>query len=520
MPCPPEKTSYLSTYIINNMILHRYVLFTFLAFSITILKAQELPVAEVTFDFNDHVFKEKNDKLKMKAIGASLSNDRFGNKESAVHLDGNLYSYLNLGTSTILKPKKGTISIWVTIDRDVRTGRGSPSNPIIVTKNSENRGWYNAYYVGYELATNRIGAVSSIDSVSSEAIAFGKDSLIFNKWYHIAITFNNDSLWLYIDGELQNRSFKGFETFYLPSDSVVIGHGASKVNERFTQGCFDDIQFFHRVLKPNEIKDLYNAPNPNAFQRKLTEAFKYGLIVLLITLTIIFILYRNKQKLKKQKERLELDNKIAQLEMQVVKTQMNPHFISNCLAAIQGLIYDGSVEKAGQYIAKFSLFMRRVLNYSDKTFISLEEELELVKLNVELEQLRFRDKFEFTLSIDKDVDVFEVMMPSLITQPIIENAIWHGLLPLKDKRKPTLKMYVYQKEESLYIEIEDNGVGRDPVLVDKRNSKGTRLIKDRLESLSRLSGSSNYKMEIVDLKNGSPDPKGTKVILQLDNIRE
>jgi LytS/YehU family sensor histidine kinase len=239
-----------------------------------------------------------------------------------------------------------------------------------------------------------------------------------------------------------------------------------------------------------------------------------------VLLIILLMLYRNKQKLRKQKEQLELNNRIAGLEMQVVKTQMNPHFISNCLAAIQELMYDNKIDKAGQYIAKFSLFVRQVLNYSDKASITLNEELELIKLNVELEQLRFRDSFEFNVDLAPGLNLGEVTIPSLITQPIVENAIWHGLLPLREKRRPILNIRLYQKNGSLFVEVEDNGKGRDVVMVKQKVSRGTRLINDRLEILRRLSGSANYKMEVIDLVDEKGEASGTKVILQVENSNE
>jgi len=200
--------------------------------------------------------------------------------------------------------------------------------------------------------------------------------------------------------------------------------------------------------------------------------------------------------------------------------EMKCGFISNCLAAIQELIYNGNVEKAGQYIAKFSLFLRRILEFSDKTYITLEEELEIIKLNVELEQLRFKENFNFNISLRPDVHPKDILIPSLITQPIVENAIWHGLLPLKD-RKPRLGIDIYLKEGSVFIEIEDNGTGRkNEANGEEKKSKGTRLVKDKLESISKLTESANYKMKIIDLFNERNEANGTKIIIQLDNNSE
>lgn len=344
--------------------------------------------------------------------------------------------------------------------------------------------------------------------------------MIFGKWQHIVITQDSSFFAFYINGILQQKVIKNFNTKYLSSDSVVVGHSASKKNERFSIGSFDDIQIFHRVLSSSEIKELYNAPNPNKLKNAFTEALKYGTIILLLVVVIIILIIRNKRNLKKQKEQFELINRITELELKVVKAQMNPHFISNCLAAIQELIYKNDVDKAGQYLAKFSYFLRQILNYSDKNFITLSEELEIIKLNVELEQLRFKDEFDFQLIIHEDIDMDEVLIPALITQSFIENAIWHGLLPLNNNRKPKLIINILLQNGLPIIEIEDNGVGRNLNKVVSENSKGTKLIVDKIESLNRLYNTTNYKMEIIDITDINKKPIGTKIRIHLDNIKE
>jgi hypothetical protein len=476
--------------------------------------------ADITFDFNDQNFKEKNDKIKAKAASLTFVEDRFGNSKSAIYIHGNISSYLNLGTSPLLKPQRATISLWVNLDREVRTGKGYSFNPIICTKNSTNHGWYNSYHIGLELSNYHICCVNSLDSTKPEALVHSTEPVQFNKWYHYVMTFDHDTMALYINGELESKCPKKFETIYLASDSVVVGHSASSTNVRFSMGKFDDIQIFHRVLGPDEVKELYNAPNPNKYKRILSELIKYtGLALIPVGIGLI-LLYRYRRKMKQQEERLELQKHIAELEMKVIKTQMNPHFISNCLAAIQELIYSGNVDKAGQYIAKFSLFLRGVLDHSDKTYISLKEEMQIIKLNIELEQLRFKETIRFSVEVSGDVDL-QTPVPSLITQPLIENAIWHGLLPLKDLREPRLKLKVYSINGSVLMEIQDNGVGRktsNPT--SGKVSRGTKLVKDKLESISKLTSSKNYNLKIEDLVNDKGEPEGTKIILQLDKDPE
>jgi len=480
------------------------------------LYAQTDSSTTLSFDFNDHRIDEKNHRVSPKPVGISLTNDRFGNEQSAVYIHGHTNSYLNLGTSPLLKPRRGTVSLWVNLERVVLAGKGYESNPILVTKNSPNDDFYDAYSLFYDRKSERFMIFSSKDS-TEQAGANSLEKVIFNRWYHLVFTYDDAHIAFYINGELQLHSLKNFPTVFNPLDSVIVGHGANKKNERYMRGSVDDIHFFHRVLSPQEIVDLYQAPNPNKLKRLMREMTMYGTIILVLIMVIVLLIIRNKRNLKKQKEQFELINRITELELKVVKAQINPHFISNCLAAIQELIYD-DVDKAGQYIAKFSYFLRQVLNYSDKNYITLAEELEIVKLNVELEELRFKDQFRFEFEIDEQADT-EQLIPALISQPFIENAIWHGLLPLQHQRPARLWVRVIQKEDTVCIEIEDNGVGRKPAAEPGANHKGTKLVLDKIETLNRLSKELNHQVEIIDLKDEAGGPAGTKVVILIRTMK-
>ncbi|MBI3519589.1 MAG: hypothetical protein HY062_09570 [Bacteroidetes bacterium] len=114
-----------------------------------------------------------------------------------------------------------------------------------------------------------------------------------------------------------------------------------------------------------------------------------------------------------------------------------------------------------------------------------------------------------------------VLIPSLITQPFIENAIWHGLLPLESKRKACLSIIIEEKNDTVYLEIEDNGVGRSFNYESKKHdSKGTKLAMDKIESLNKLLKGNDYKLDIVDLFDELNNPSGTKIIIQLKNSKE
>ena len=231
----------------------------------------------------------------------------------------------------------------------------------------------------------------------------------------------------------------------------------------------------------------------------------------------------NEKILAEQNAILEykVNERTSELNIKALKAQMNPHFLSNCMAAIQNLIYKNNIEKAGYYLAKFSLFMRQILNYSDKTFITLAEEIDMIKLEMELEELRFNSDVDFTISVSDNIVITKCLIPALITQPFIENAIWHGLLPLAGIREPRLKVDIRRIENEIRIEIVDNGIGRKKESIKlNKNSKGTTLIEDRLKSLNILYPQAKLSLELIDLKNNLEQPMGTKVLITYREIFE
>jgi hypothetical protein len=242
-----------------------------------------------------------------------------------------------------------------------------------------------------------------------------------------------------------------------------------------------------------------------------TAWFRVLAIMLIVSITaiIVAVFYNGKRK------KAEVSALLAEYKLTALKAQINPHFISNSLSAIQLLIDSGHVDNANRYIAKFSLLIRHVLKYSDKSATRLSDELKIVGLNVELEQLRFVNSFSFKIIMDDNIDPDEIYIPPLITQPFIENAIWHGLLPLKAEHLPELIMKVEKTENTLTISIIDNGVGRHHQAQIKntqednvRESKGTVLIQKRIENLNNLYRATAH-LEMIDLIDENANPRGT-----------
>jgi sensor histidine kinase YesM len=226
-----------------------------------------------------------------------------------------------------------------------------------------------------------------------------------------------------------------------------------------------------------------------------------------------FIQKRNKQNQQQKLDALENKQRLAQIEMQAIKAQINPHFIFNCLNSIKSLNYQQRYAEADSYTDKFSTLLRNVLDFSSHQTISLEQELNYIKNYIELEQLRFGEKLQFELTIDSIINQKNIQIPALLLQPYIENAIRHGIGNLVNE-KGILKLNIAQQVNFLIVLIDDNGVGREKAMlintkkIDYHQSKGTELSNRRLELY-------NIECLVIDKKNEDEMSIGTCVQLKI-----
>ena len=222
--------------------------------------------------------------------------------------------------------------------------------------------------------------------------------------------------------------------------------------------------------------------------------------------------------MKKSRDELMLLNvKLAETKFLNLRLQMNPHFLFNSLSSIQHLIVSQQTTKAYRYLTVFSNFLRSLLNFAEKNFIPLDEELKILKMYVELESLRFDDSFSWEISTDENLSQDEVLVPSLMVQPFAENAIWHGLLH-KDGEKKLKIRFTNNSEDYLECIVEDNGVGREKATEIRENkissriheSKGIGIIRERLALLQQKTGKP-ATVEMEDLYDQQHNPAGTRV---------
>ena len=262
--------------------------------------------------------------------------------------------------------------------------------------------------------------------------------------------------------------------------------------------------------KEIEIQDLKISQQQSQFYYIIS-----GIIVLIIVSYLLF----NRYKLKQKHVRIELEKKNIEIEQRLLRTQMNPHFIFNSLNSINSFITDNNSDSAQAFLSKFARLMRYILENSRKTMVPLEDEVNTLRLNMELEQLRFDHKFDFEIAIDDNIDPEFTYIPPMLIQPFIENAIIHGL-SLKENGG-LLKLGFELNGELMHCFVEDNGVGRELSASlksesgkSKHRSLGMQVTKERLEILNEKTKEKVF-FEITDLKDEEGKPAGTRVDLKI-----
>ncbi len=221
-----------------------------------------------------------------------------------------------------------------------------------------------------------------------------------------------------------------------------------------------------------------------------------------------------------QIEMYSMNEQLSKAKLEALRSQMNPHFIFNSLNAIQECILTNKVDAAYKYLSEFSKLQRMVLNNSEKELIPLSSEIEMLQLYLSLESLRFSKSFSYDMNTTGIQDGDEIIIPSLITQPLAENAIWHGLRNKEGEK--TLQITYEEKHGRLVITVEDNGIGRERAAKIKDQkigsiqyaSKGTIMLQQRLQMLAQQFNA-DISLITIDKKDASGNSTGTKVVLSL-----
>jgi ligand-binding sensor domain-containing protein/signal transduction histidine kinase len=226
--------------------------------------------------------------------------------------------------------------------------------------------------------------------------------------------------------------------------------------------------------------------------------------------------FRQKEAEFRQRE-AEAKQQMAETETAILRLQMNPHFIYNSMNSINAYILNKDIDTAGDYLNRFAKLMRMILDFAKKPYITLYDEIQLLEQYLLTEAMRFEGQFSFSFEVDDSIDQDDVIVPTMILQPFVENAVWHGLS--QKKGDGCVKIGFKIEEESLVCSVEDNGIGREAAgRVKNRSpvheSKALAITRQRLELLKAKTGA-RADCEIVDLKDANGQAMGTKVLLHL-----
>lgn len=370
----------------------------------------------------------------------------------------------------------------------------------------------------------------------SEAIEYYRQAIFFGKWIAENHAFYSD----------KRRSI---DFWFLPSQDVPVFYEISgfktviaaykSISEVYrNQGNYKEalINFEEAVSIEKQLEKIYRRSEVIQLSTRYETSFKdqriqmliqeseqgilkinrSRLIILILSgfmalgLAIFLILFRNKIVKARQ-------NSIA-LQQRLLRSQMNPHFIYNSLSCIQSFILSHEPDLANKYLAHFARLMRNILKSSAQEFVTLEEEIVTIENYLELQRVRFADKFDFRIEVDETLDTGTLLLPPMMAQPFIENSIEHGI---KHKvSKGLIEVRFWQSDGSFFYEIRDDGIGREKAREiqmksdAKHRSVATTITRERLAVINRKR-KHKISLGIIDLKDDAGEGVGTRVVFEV-----
>lgn len=319
-----------------------------------------------------------------------------------------------------------------------------------------------------------------------------------------------------------NKITFNFSSIDYSSTPVIYAYKMDGLDKAWTTGTSRNVvyqnlspgsyMFKLRVRKPgmnwSQVISLKIIIKAHFWQKPL---FFMALFVLVVGFLALYIIRRKNLQMKKR----EIDHQLIILEQKTLQSMMNPHFIFNSLGSIQNYLLQKKSGEAGLYLSQFARLIRQNLNAINSASIILDDEVERLRNYLDLEKLRMENKFEYSIDIDEKLDADEIQIPSMIIQPFVENAIWHGISPLDEKGVITIKFRKID-EKSLKIIIKDNGIGMQKsqeysIKSEKHFHLGMEMTRRRLDLLGKKY-SIKTSFEFCEVSPGLPHP-GTRVVL-------
>ncbi len=241
--------------------------------------------------------------------------------------------------------------------------------------------------------------------------------------------------------------------------------------------------------------------------------FRAIVILMAAALVTAFLKYRINTIRKEQSMIVAYDKQLADLKMQFLRAQMNPHFMFNSLNSIKHFILTNEREKASEYLSNFAQLIRSILSFSNARYISLADELNTLETYIGLERIRFSNGFEYQIKVSPFIDPTALLVQPLIFQPYVENAVWHGLMHKETDR--ILKIEIAEDQNMLTCSISDNGIGREKSASIKTKSNTRKSLGLQISELRMKSQDASTNVKMVDLKSDDGTALGTRVLISL-----
>jgi tetratricopeptide (TPR) repeat protein len=323
-----------------------------------------------------------------------------------------------------------------------------------------------------------------------------------NDLYNLA-WLNRDMSSMYLTMGDFRRAYEHFVKYHNLNDSLN--------TRKYDMGLADARTRYETETKEKELQLLTLKLNQH-------ELYLYGFVALIVLLMLIGVLLYYQMKANAKRKISEMNNKLSEITHANLRQQMNPHFIFNTLNSIQYYMYQHDKIATNNYLTKFSRLIRKILENSQLPLVSLKDELDVIQLYLELETLRFKDKFTFEVILDDDIDTLTYKIPSMLIQPYVENAVCHGLINKPANGSLLIQLKIC--DQHICCTIQDNGIGREAAMqIQKQkesthNSLGTKITESRIKLTNQLYGT-DLRVIYTDLKDDLNQAAGTRVELHL-----
>ena len=322
------------------------------------------------------------------------------------------------------------------------------------------------------------------------------------------------------------------QTFEVSPGQGVVGHVMMTRKttlipdtRKDTRYRVDDLHRLSEISVPiihnDELLGIIDSEHPAAFHFTDRDVKILTTIATLVGNKIKQIESDHSLKIQQQ-EIAFINQQLAEAQLSALQTQMNPHFIFNCLNSIKGMILDDEREKASRYLSKFATMIRITLNQSREIFTTIYENIEHLENYLAMEKLRFDDSFAFSITVDDSIDKEETLIPTMMIQPLVENAIWHGLMYKKGEKK--LLMKFYRAGDYICCSIEDNGIGITlsaqlrKLSNPAHTSVGLANLRNRIKIMNDKYDT-GCTLDIRDLHEADSDRTGTRAVLRFKTIK-